>query len=222
MLSVWIPCVVYIEVLPNHPTIDFPKVTTVQITVEPSNNGHAWDLERLYFLVCSLLGGLSSFGVSFIVYSPAQWWRVFLFVWLLLGFGSDWDPAQDWGVGWCPHLRAVWLDSGHLNRWHCDLRNGLWYVCMQYVYSRFPLRSNIPREIYGLYVLYTYAVNFNVHLWHTQTINFHEQETECSNATEIDCSMYTYITSAVHVHTLHLRAVSSRWHRHLRNGLWYV
>ncbi len=32
------------------------------------------------------------------------------------------------------------------------------------------------------------AVNFNVHLWHAQTINFHKRETECSNAKEIDCT----------------------------------
>ncbi len=29
--------------------------------------------------------------------------------------------------------------------------------------------------------------NFNVDLWHAQTKNFNERETEYSNATEIDC-----------------------------------
>ncbi len=48
-------------------------------------------------------------------------------------------------------------------------------------------RSNIPFPFMGN-LWFVCAVNFNVHLWHAQTINFHERKTDCSNATEIDCS----------------------------------
>ncbi len=66
---------------------------------------------------------------------------------------------------------------------------GVVYTCVHVcacIYSRFPLCSNILFPFTGN-LWFVCAVNFNVHLWYAQTINFHERETECSNATEINC-----------------------------------